>query len=444
MTVSPFDSAVHGALLGDGETAAFFTDAAELRAMQDVEAALARVQGRLGVIPSAAAAEIGKAVQSLEIPPGSLAEATASAGVPVTALLAALREAVGGAAGHYLHWGATSQDIVDTALILRLRDVLALLEGRLAALVARLIETAEAHRGAVMAARTRSRQATPTTFGLKVAGWLAPLVRHQQRLSELRPRLLVVQLGGASGTQAALGDKGIAVMEGLAAELSLAVPPTPWHTQRDSIAELAGWLSLVTGSLGKIGQDLVLLGQSEIAEVQAGTGGGSSTMPQKANPVAAETLVALARLNAGLLAAVHQAAIQEQERGGAGWSLEWLTLPQMAVAAGAALRHAAGIAENLEVDAERMARNLEASNGLVLAEAASFALAAHMPRSYAQDLVAEACRTAAAEGRHLMDLLRERSDAPVDWESLKDPANYLGVADQLIDRTIAAARGAGD
>jgi 3-carboxy-cis,cis-muconate cycloisomerase len=300
-----------------------------------------------------------------------------------------------------------------------------------------LASIADEHRNTVMAARTRSQQASPTTFGLKVAGWLAPLLRHRERMAELRPRLLVVQLGGAAGTLAALGESGLRVAEQLAAELRLGVPPMPWHTQRDTIMELAGWMSLVTGSLGKVGQDTTLLAQSEVNEVRAGPAGGSSTLPQKANPFVAEILVALARFSGGLLSTLSQSMVQEHERDGASWSLEWLILPQMAVAAAAALRHANVMSATVSVDAERMRRNLDDSRGLILAEAASFALVAYMPRAEATALVKAACRTAVAENRQLMDVLAERTDAPVDWEALTDPMSYLGAADALIDRVLA-------
>jgi len=234
--------------------------------------------------------------------------------------------------------------------------------------------------------------------------------------------------------------RGVEVMEALGAELDLAVPAAPWHARRDSLAEFAGWLSLVTGSLGKMAQDLILLAQSEVAEVRPGAGGGSSTMPQKSNPVACEVMVTLARSNATLLSAMHQAAIQEHERGSPGWQLEWLTLPQMAVAAGAALNHAIAVIETLEVDAARMRANLDASNGLILAEAASFALSAHMPRAEAQALVKLACGEVAESGRPLMEILAGRTDAPVDWEAVADPANYLGAATALIDRLLARRR----
>ena len=454
MTVSLFDSELYGDLFSDREIVALLDDRARLRAMLEVEAALARVQGRLGVIPAAAATRIAEVAESLELDPAALAPGTASAGVPVPALVASLRAAVGAEAGAYVHWGATSQDIMDSGLVLRLRAVLDALDGRLAGTIETLAALAQEHRGTVMAARTRSQQALPTTFGLKAAGWLLPLARHRERLAQLRPRLLVVQFGGAAGTLAALGatpgaalgaalgtalgEDGVAVMEALATELGLAIPPAPWHSQRDGIAELAAWFALVTGSLGKIGEDLVLLAQSEVGEVTPGGGGGSSTLPQKTNPVAAEALVTLARFNAGLLTPATEALLQAQERGGAAWALEWLTLPQMAAATGAALRLAAAALDGLVVDTARMAANLEASNGLILAEAASFALAAHMPRPEAQALVKAACAEVTESGRHLMDVLAEMSEAPLDWAGLKDPAGYLGAADALIDRILAS------
>ena len=290
-----------------------------------------------------------------------------------------------------------------------------------------------------MLARTRLQQAAPTSFGLKLAGWRAPLVDHRARLAALRQRLLQVQFGGAAGTLAPLGDRGIAVLEALAGELDLAAPALPWHTRRDTLAECAGWLSLVTGSLGKLGFDVGLMAQSAIGELResgdAGRG-GSSTLPQKANPVSSEMLVTLARHNAGALAAMHQALLHENERSGMAWSLEWLTLPGMLMATDAALVHAQRIADGLVVDAARMRANIEASGGLVLAEAASFALAAHMPRPAAQALVRDAVATAQAEGRHLVDVLAERCDAPVDWADLRRPEPSLGVAGAFIDRAL--------
>ncbi len=437
MSISPVDSALYGGLFSDPEVVEAFADFATIRAMLDVEAALARVQGRLGIIPVDAAARISEVALSFEPEIAGIAAGTETSGVPIIPLVEQLRAAVGGEAATYVHWGATSQDIVDTGLVLRLRGVADLLAARIDALSGALDKLADDHRTTVMAAHTRSQQALPTSLGLKAAIWLSPLIDHAARLRELRPRLLAVQFGGAVGTLAALGDRGIEVMEALGRELDLTVPAAPWHVQRDNIAEFAGFLSLVTGSLGKMAQDMILLAQSEVGELRPGSGGGSSTMPQKTNPVACEVMVTAARSNAALLLAMHQAMIQEQERGGPGWQLEWLTLPQMVVATGAALKHAIAVVEALQVDAARMRANLDASNGLILAEAASFALSQHMPRAEAQALVKRACQEVAKTGRPLMEILADWTDVPVDWAAVADPANYLGSANALIDRILA-------
>ncbi len=437
MSISPADSALYGALFSDPEIAEAFSDAATVRAMLDVEAALARVQARLGIIPEDAAGRIAAVAESFEPDTAGIAAGTEKSGVPIIPLVEQLRAAVGGEAAAYVHWGATSQDIVDTGLVLRLRGVVGLLAEKIERLSGLLAGLADKHRSTVMAARTRSQQALPTSFGLKVAGWLSPLIDHAARLDEIRPRLMAVQFGGAVGTLAALGDRGVEVMEVLGGELDLSVPAGPWHVQRDNLVEFAGWLSMVTGSLGKMAQDLILLAQSEVAEVRPGAGGGSSTMPQKSNPVACEAMVTLARSNASLLSAMHQAMIQEHERGSPGWQLEWLTLPQMAVATGAALNRAIEVIETLEVDAARMRANLDESNGLILAEAAAFALAIHIPRPQAQTLVKEACGEVVHSGRSLTEVLAGKTDAPVDWDAVSDPANYLGSASELIDRILS-------
>ncbi len=414
MSITPADSLIYQDYLGDGEIAECFSDAAELRAMQRVEAALATAQGRVGVIPAGAAREIEQRIPALQLDPRPLAQSTARSGVVTIALVAALREALSEASRPYLHWGATSQDIIDTGLVLRVRDALTIIKGRLNQLIGLLLALCEEHRATVMVARTRHQQATPTTFGLKTAGWAAPLGRQRQRLKELTPRLLRVQFAGACGNLAALGEHGPAVVEALAQELDLA-PATTWHTQRDTPAELASWLSLLTGALGKVGSDLVAMAQSEVAELRPGAGGGSSTMPQKANPIAPEALLTLARWNAALAGTMHMAMVQNHERDGEGWSLEWLSLPQMFAAAGCALNHALAIFSDLSVNAQTMQANMTASNGLVMAEGAAFALAAHMPRPQAQALVEEACAITIAQGRHLAHVLAERTDAPIDW-----------------------------
>ena len=368
-----------------------------------------------------------------------LAEGTRSAGVPVPALVVQLRALVGGQAAGFVHWGATSQDIADTALVLRLRVALDRLGTRLDALCHDLAGIARAHRDTPVVARTRFQQATPTGFGLKAGGWLAPLLRHRRRLDELRPRLLAVQFGGASGDLAVLGDQGIAVMEALAAELGLAAPLIPWHNQRDGLAELAAWLALVAGSLGKMGQDVLLMAQSEVGEVREAEGGGSSTMPQKSNPVLAEALVTLSRRNAVLVAGMFQAMPHAHERDGAAWALEWPILPEMAANAGAALAHAKRLATTMTVDAARMRRNLDAGGGLVLAEAISFALAAWMPRPDAQMLVKEACAEALATGRDLVAVVQARANLPIEWARLREEVLHPASAGKFVDRLLKDA-----
>jgi 3-carboxy-cis,cis-muconate cycloisomerase len=282
---------------------------------------------------------------------------------------------------------------------------------------------------------------------LKVAGWLAPLVRHVERLEEISSRLLVVQFGGAAGTLAALENKGLRVAEELAKELKLGLPAIPWHAQRDSIVEFAGWLSLVTGSLGKMAQDIILLAQSEVGEVgESGEEGrgGSSTMPQKSNPITSELILAAARTNASLLSAMHHALIQEHERATHGWQVEWLTLPQMVLLTGGALKHALYLAKNLQVDAAAMRANMARANDVILAEAAVFALATAMPRQKAEELVKRACGAAIADGKPLIEIVKrlaqgDVADGAVDWQALIRPENYLGEAEIMIDRVLRSA-----
>lgn len=429
MAVTPFDSAIWRDLFGDAEIGALFTDSAEVRAILLFEGALARVQGRLGVIPEVSAAAISRASETAMIDPAALAAGVVGAGLPVPALVEAFRKAMEAPAhAAHVHHGATSQDAIDTGLVLRLRRALDIVDGRLATLIDLLDEKAKANADVTMAARTRNQIATPTTFGAKIAGWRAQLVRRRAALAEARARALRVSLAGASGTLAAMGDAGPVVAAALAEELKLAHDPTPWHAARDGVAEIGGALTLTTGALGKIGVDLVGLMQSEIGEVVAGAGGGSSTMPHKSNPVGPEALIALAKANAGVVGRLYEAQLHAQEREGAAWSLEWLTLPQIVVAAGAGLRIAIDLMETLEAKRRAMRRTMDATGGLMLAEAAVFALAAHMPRPEAQALVKSACREATEAGRPLAEILAAASDAPVDWEKVFDPSGYVGAA----------------
>lgn len=438
MSTTPFDSAFLGPLLSDAEVAGLLDDRAQIGAMLRVEAALARAEGLCGVIPEGAAERIAGIAEALDLDPAALAEGTARDGIPVPALVTILRDAVGGDEAAFVHWGATTQDVMDTGLVLRLRAILDILDTRLAGLTARLADLAKAERDTVMIARTRGQQATPTSFGLKVAGWLAPLQRHRARLKELRPRLEVLSFGGAAGNLSALGDQALAVEAALSAELALPAPALPWHSQRDGLVELGNWLGLVSGSLGKLAGDVLLLCQNEVGELREGNGGGSSTLPNKANPIRSEAILSLARHCTGLSAQLQQAALHNHERDGVAWQLEWLVLPQMILAGAAVLRHAVDLIDDLQVDRGRMLANVEATRGLALAEAASFALSTHLPRPQAQALVKEACREVLASGGNLIDLLAQRSDAPVDWAALRDPARQTGAAGDFIDRILAA------
>lgn len=429
MAATLFDSALWRGLYGDQEIQALFSDTAEIRAMLLVEGALARVQGRLGLIPAEAAEVISRASETVIIDPSALAPGAASAGVPVPGLVALFRKAMEAPeAASFVHFGATSQDIADTGLVIRLRRALEIIDTRLETLIAALGEKASAEAETVMAARTRSQIATPTSFGARIAVWKSSLVRCRERLAELRPRVLRISLAGASGTLAAMGADGPKVAAELAQELRLGHDPLPWHAARDLIAETGGVLTLISGALGKIGLDLMLMMRSEAAEVSAGAPGGSSTMPHKANPVAPEALVMLARANAGIVGRLYEAQLHAEEREGSAWALEWMTLPQIIIATGAALLHAQSLTDTMAAKPEAMKQVMEGTKGLMLAEAATFALADHMPRPEAEALVKAACKKAIAGGRHLADILAEESDAPLDWREVLAPAAYMGVA----------------
>jgi 3-carboxy-cis,cis-muconate cycloisomerase len=441
------DSKIFGPLFGDSEIDELLTDVAYIRVLVEVETALARAEARLGVIPSSAAEQICSGAQWNKIDIAVLAKGTARSGFPIIALVQELRKAVGTEAAPYVHWGATTQDIMDTACVLQFRAAIKLYKERLAALARHLSELSNRHRVTVLAARTHGQQALPVSFGLKAAGWLLPLTRHAARLVEISPRLLVVQFGGAAGTLAALGDKGLAVMHRFAEELGLGAPAMPWHAQRDNLVEFAGWLSLLTGSLGKMAQDIILLAQTEVGEASESAEegrGGSSTMPQKSNPITSELILAAARTNASLLSALHQAQIQEQERATHGWQVEWLTLPQMIVLTGGALKHSLYLAKNLQVDQEKMRENIARADDVILAEAAVFTLAKAMARSKADELVKKACGIAASEGKPLIEVVRNLAasiipDNAIDWQALAAPENYLGETERIIDRVLKSA-----
>lgn len=440
MSVSPFDSALLGDLFSDPEIAALFDDRAQIASMLLFESALAAAEARTGLIPQQSAVRIADVCRDFEPDPATLAGPTARAGVPVPALIKALKAEIGGEDARYVHFGATSQDVVDTALVLQLRDAIAIIRRRIRKLAKALSVHADTHRKTVMIGRTRSQQAVPTTFGLKAAGWLAPLVRIDHRIESLSSDLLRISFGGAAGTLASIGVKAADVESNLSEELDLPLADMPWHGQRDVLVDFASQLTALTGALGKMGQDLVLLAQSEIAEVQPGKGGGSSTMPHKSNPVQAEMLVTFARFNAGQLGTFAQSQIHEHERSGASWLLEWLTLPQIITATGAALAQAVDMVPDLKINTDRMAQNLELSRGAMLAEAATFALADHLGRDAADKLVKDAIAKSAENASNLFDELPKLTDAPVDWAYIRNPVNYVGQADVFIDRVLGATK----
>ncbi|MFH1796751.1 MAG: 3-carboxy-cis,cis-muconate cycloisomerase [Pseudomonadota bacterium] len=340
MTVSPFDHPILTGLLGDAELAAFFSSEAELDAMLRFEAALAEAEGAEGLIPAEAAKAIAAAVPSVPLHHAALREATLRDGVIVPELVRQVRSAIGTPHDAFVHFGATSQDVIDTGLAIRLAGILPILDGRLASLTTAL-DALDARDGAIETmAHTRMQAAIPVPASHKILSWRDPLVRHREHLLAVRADVQILHFGGAAGTLEKLGGKADAVGRRLAALLGLAHFPRPRHSERDGVVALASWLSLVTGSLGKMGEDIALMAQSEIAEVKLASGGGSSAMPHKVNPVGAEILVTLARFNATLVAGMHQSLVHENERSGSAWTLEWLLLPQMIVATGAALRTA--------------------------------------------------------------------------------------------------------
>ncbi|WP_457933591.1 3-carboxy-cis,cis-muconate cycloisomerase [Pseudomonas sp. SA195] len=428
-----------------------FSDHGHMQGMLDFEAALARAEARCGAIPETAVAPIEAACRAEFYDLDALAQAITTAGNSAIPLAKALGKRVANAdpeAERYVHLGATSQDAMDTGLVLQIRRGIGLLERDLARLGDLLAEQAERHAELAMPGRTWLQHATPITLGMKIAGWLGAVTRHRQRLQELKPRLLSLQFGGASGSLAALGEHAWPVSQALAEELGLQLPEQPWHTQRDRLVEFGAWLGLVAGSLGKLGRDLSLLMQTDVGEVfepSAPGKGGSSTMPHKRNPVGCAVMIAAATRAPGLVSTLLSAMPQEHERSLGLWHAEWETLPELCCVVSGALQQALTVVAGLEVDPARMQGNLEQTRGLVLAEAVSIALAQRIGRDAAHHLVEQCCKRAVADGRHLRGVLAETpaireqfNDAELD--RLLDPAGYLGQARRWVDQAVAAHR----
>jgi 3-carboxy-cis,cis-muconate cycloisomerase len=427
-----------------------FSDGAQLQRMLDFEAALAKAEARCGVIPHKAATAIARKCRAdlLDVP--ALAQPTklsANPAIPLVKQLTALVADDNKEASGFVHWGATSQDVNDTGLILQVRQAWDILESDLAALAAALRELAQKHRSTIMIGRTLMQHAQPTTFGAKVSGWLDAVNRHRDRFREARKRLLVLQFGGAVGTLAALKEKGLDVAKSLAEELNLELPEMPWHTQRDRLSEAATTLGLCVGTLGKIARDISLHMQAEVAEIfeSAGEGrGSSSTMPHKQNPVSSVRILAAAIRVPGLVGTMLSTMVQEDERGLGNWHAEWETLPEIFRLAAGALREMKELVPRLEVDAERMRHNLEHTQGLVFAEAVSMALAQSMGKSAAHAVVEAASKRVRETGNNLRDQLLQDAAVreiltPEELDRLFAPENYLGSAGEFVDRVIAAS-----
>jgi len=448
-TSIPFGSTVIDSILfrdafGTPAMRAVFSDQQMVQRYLDVEVALAKAEAHVGVIPQDAADTIARESRLDRIDFDHMREETDIVGYPILPLVHQM-VAMCGDAGRYVHWGATTQDIMDTAVSLQVRDALDAVAGDVRQLRAILAALAQRYRDTPMAGRTHLQQALPITFGYKVAIWLAMFDRHQQRIDELRPRVAVVQFAGAAGTLASLGDGGLEVQRALAQELQLGVPATTWHVARDGFAEAVNLLALVTGSLGKIALDIMLMASTEFGEVYepfVKGRGASSTMPQKRNPISSELMLAASkavRQNAGLMV---DAMVQDFERATGPWHAEWIAIPQSFILTAGALHQAKFALGGLIVDEARMSQNLAMSKGLIVAEAVMMGLAPAIGRQQAHDLVYDACRTVNEQGGTLAEALAampaimahvERSTI----DRLTDPVNYLGLSSQMVDRALA-------
>jgi 3-carboxy-cis,cis-muconate cycloisomerase len=431
-----------------------YSDGECVQSMLIFEAALARAEARAGILTEPVARAIGAKCRVEHFDIAELKRMAASAGnaaIPIIKQLTELVAAEDKAAAGFVHWGATSQDAVDTGSVLQLRRALELVDQDLGRMSGELRTIVELYRETPIVARTWMQQAMPTTFGFMVAGWLDAILRQRQRLAELRPRVLVLQFGGAVGTLAAFSGRGLEVAKALTDELHLPLPEMAWHSHRDRMAEVAAFLGLCMGTLGKIARDISLLMQTEIAELSepAGPGrGGSSTMPHKRNPVTCAVVLAAAVRVPGLVSTMLAAMVQEEERGLGGWQAEWETLPEIVCLTGGALHHLAKMLPGMEVNSERMLLNLELTRGLIFAEAVSAALLKTMGKADAHLLVEKACLKAVEEKKHLKEVLgadpglQERFE-PEEIDRLFETSSYLGNAQQFIERVLEAAAATG-
>jgi 3-carboxy-cis,cis-muconate cycloisomerase len=447
MPVSLIDSAVFRDIFSTEAMRGVFSDENRVQKYLDFEGALARAQARLGIIPKEAAEEICRHCHAAEIDFAKLKSGTERIGYPVLPVVQQLVGLCREGLGEWCHWGATTQDITDTATVLQIREALTLIERHLDTITGALAVLARKHRDTPMAGRSNLQQAVPITFGYKMATLLAAFQRHRERLNELRARVLVGEFGGAAGTLSSLGGRGLAAQAELMKELKLGVPAIAWHTVRDCIAEVGCFLGLVTGTCGKIALDVKLLMQTEVEEVyepfHEGRG-SSSTMPQKRNPISSVYITALVSVVRQQVAALLDAMIEDHERATGPWEIEWIVLPEIFCFTAGALAQTEFMLKGLQVDEKKMRANLDLTKGLIVSEAVMMGLGPYLGRQYAHDLVYDICRKVIATGRPLVDLLAENAEITKHLdrralEKLCDPANYLGEAGAMVDRVLAMA-----
>jgi 3-carboxy-cis,cis-muconate cycloisomerase len=439
------DSTILGNIFSDAKMRAVWSDENRTRKYLDIEAALARVQGELGIIPKEAVPEIVAACALERIDMEKLRAKTEQIGYPVLGVVSQIVANCKDGLGEWCHWGATTQDITDTATVLQIREALALVEDDLRAISGSLASLARKYRDTPVAGRSNLQQATPVTFGYKCAGILAGIERHRERLTQLKPRVLVGEFAGASGTLASLPKGGLETQAGLMKALGLGQPLIAWHTIRDSIAEVGCFLGLVTGSLGKIATDVKLMMQTEVGEVYepfAPGRGSSSTMPQKRNPISCAYIIGATGVVRQLAAGLMDAMVADHERSTGPWQIEWIALPEAFCLASGALKQARFLLAGLEVDEHKMRANLDITNGLIASEAVMMGLGPYIGREYAHDLVYDICRVAIKENRPLLDLLVENQEIAKHLDraalaKLCDPANYTGLAGEMVDRVLA-------
>jgi 3-carboxy-cis,cis-muconate cycloisomerase len=445
MPASLIDSAVFRDIFSTEAMRSVFSDENRVQKYLDFEAALARAQARLGIIPTEAAEEICRHCHAAEMDFAKLKIQTERIGYPVLPVVQQLVGLCRDGLGEWCHWGATTQDITDTATVMQMREALILIERHIDGIAGALAALARKYRDTPMAGRSNLQQAVPITFGYKMATLLAAFARHRERLSELRSRVLVGEFGGAAGTLSSLGGRGLATQAELMKELKLGVPAIAWHTVRDCIAEVGCFLGLVTGTCGKIALDVKLLMQTEVEEVyepfHEGRG-SSSTMPQKRNPISSVYVTALVSVVRQQVAALLDAMVEDHERATGPWEIEWIVVPEIFCLSAGALAQTEFVLKGLQVDAKKMRSNLDLTKGLIVSEAVMMGLGPYLGRQYAHDLVYDICRKVVATGRPLVDLLAENTeiakhlDRPA-LEKLCDPANYLGEAGSMVDRVLA-------